>query len=181
MTTKEIAETAGCSRRVAAETIKAVFPEKVRKGATTDLSEKEALAIMGRLPKRNLVQPRTKVLGQEVVDQMMRAIATQNENINKLCTLIASLIPVPTTPALAQIEAPKMTDRATLNKLVREYATSIGGDFKAAWGALYNAALYRLHANLPARAEHSGRAAIDIAEEEGLLPELVAIAREVLK
>lgn len=84
-------------------------------------------------------------------------------------------------PAIAQIEAPKMTDRSTLNKLVREYATAIGGDFKAAWGALYNAALYRLHTNLPARAEHSGRSAIDIAEEEGLLPELVAIAREVLK
>jgi hypothetical protein len=141
MTTRDIAEAAGCSRRVTAETIKAVYPEKVRKGAATDLSEKEAFAIMGRLPKR--------------------------------------LIPSQAATRPAQIEAPKMEPRAELRQLVARAVKKHGTDYSEEWGFLYGQAFYRLGVNLSLRARNEGVGPLDIAEKLDILPQLVAIAREV--
>jgi hypothetical protein len=100
------------------------------------------------------------------------------DTVEKLCVLVASLIPSGAVKP-AQIEAPKMTPRAELNRIVRAYADQAEIEFKEAWGLLYNEALYRLETNLPARAKHAGKPPLDVAEELGLIPQLVAIAREV--
>ena len=53
------------------------------------------------------------------------------------------------------------------------------GGYREAWHELYSQAYYRMGRNIRLCAEHRGMDPLDYAEDEGLLPELVAIAREV--
>ncbi len=177
MTLKQIAETAGCSYRVVLAATKETLPGLVKNGQATELTEGEALMVIAKVPKRNLVSPITKVQGRERFPMAEFQAIVESAVRGALAAFRAESQP---SPAPAQIEAPKMTDRAELRQIVAKYAKAHGGDYSDAWGIVYGAAYYRLKINLRVRSERSGKAPIEVAEEAGLLPEIIAIAREVL-
>ena len=85
--------------------------------------------------------------------------------------------PAPTSPVPA-LEAPAMTPRHELRRLIARGMERFGG-YREAWHELYAQAYYRLGRNIRLCAENRGMEPLDFAENEGLLPQLVAIAREV--
>jgi hypothetical protein len=122
----------------------------------------------------NLATMRGAVVAQRHDSQVDRLCST----VEKLCVLVASLIPSGAVKP-AQIEAPKMTPRAELNRIIRAYAAQDEIGHGEVWDLLYIEAKYRLGVDLKLRAKHRQIMALDVAEELGLIPQLVAIAREM--
>jgi len=181
MDTKELAEMVGSSRDSVCYWIKKTLPEvKMGKGVVVDLTEAQALAIVKAMPKKNIItrERQNAVPGTQSAvfphDQFQAIVESAVRGA--IAAIRGDILPAPATE---KIEAPKMTPRAELNRIVRAYADQAEIEFKEAWGLLYNEALYRLETNLPARAKHAGKPPLDIADELGLIPQLVAIAREV--
>lgn len=186
MDTKQIAEIVGTSRDSVCYWIKKVLPEvHMGKGVKVDLTEAQFVTLIKAIPKKNIITGGTQnaVRGtQSAVTSESETIKAMGAMVQELCGTVRDVLKAITpAQAPAQIEAPKMTDRATLRQLVAVYAKQEEIDYPKVWAILYNEALYRLEINIPLRAKNRGIKPIEIAEEEGLLPELIAIAREVLK
>jgi hypothetical protein len=58
VTAKQIAEAAGVSERTVQRTAMRLMPEQIRNGERADFGERESVAIMAALRKRNFVEPR---------------------------------------------------------------------------------------------------------------------------
>jgi len=89
------------------------------------------------------------------------------------------------TAALGTVErsvsaAPELTVRDKVNQLLRAFCNATGADHQETWRRLYRELFYRCDFNAQVRARNNGRKAIDEVESAGLLPELFAIASEVL-
>ena len=84
--------------------------------------------------------------------------------------------PIAKAPALPA-PAP-LTPRDELRR-VMVAAGAASGDYAGAWGQLYQEIYYRLHRNVKECAKNRGVSALDYIEDEGMLPAVVAIAREV--
>jgi len=82
------------------------------------------------------------------------------------------------TPAQPQIEAPKLETRDELRRIVAK-AGKASGDFSGSWNLLYQEIYYRMHRNVNECAKNRGMDKLDYIESEGLLPEVIAIAREI--
>jgi hypothetical protein len=72
-------------------------------------------------------------------------------------------------------DVPGLTARAQLNRLVRSYCLENGFGHSEAWGRLYLEFRDRYHVDLKARAS-SKKPPLDIAEAEGLMDKLYALA-----
>lgn len=94
--------------------------------------------------------------------------------------LILALIPAASTGKQLAIPAAPLATRDELRSIVAK-AGQASGDFRGAWGTLYQEMYYRLHRNVRECAKNRGMDTLDYVEEEGLLPDAVAIAREVFK
>jgi len=81
-------------------------------------------------------------------------------------------------PGFPAIPPPPLATRDELRRLVNQGAEVAGG-FREAWGQLYGEVYYRLHRNVKECAKNRGMDTLDYIEEEGLLPEVVAIARVI--
>lgn len=81
----------------------------------------------------------------------------------------------------AESSAPPMTTRDKINQLVRAYCTATAAAHAEVWVRLYKELFYRSRFNAQLRARNAGKTALDCVEEAGLLPELYAIASEILK
>jgi len=79
------------------------------------------------------------------------------------------------------VNAPETPIRAATRKIVNATAHRRGVPQSFVWSGLYRDAKYRLGFDPVTRAKHSGNSALDEVEAAGKLPELYAIAREVLQ
>lgn len=77
--------------------------------------------------------------------------------------------------------AQPMTIRATINKIVREYATSVQLSYSEVWKQLYSAFLYRYNINVIRRAKNRQMSVLDYLESENQLTELYNLASELFK
>lgn len=80
------------------------------------------------------------------------------------------------------VEAPTETGRMKLLKVVANIAKLSGREFQLVWNAIYDDFRIRCHIDLKARSRHDirKRKPLDIAEDEGLIERLYAIAHEHL-
>jgi uncharacterized protein YceH (UPF0502 family) len=80
MTVRELAQVAGCGEKTVRDKVKAMFPEKVRNGKKTCLSEKEAFRVMAGIRKKGFVQPRKNY---EVGESSLTAKKTAKKTTKK--------------------------------------------------------------------------------------------------
>ena len=99
--------------------------------------------------------------------------------IKAVIPILKEIINAQLAPVLKMLPAPQKTDRAALNQLVRAYAARNNQDHATAWGMLYNECYYRLHINLRQRAQGAEMPVIDFIETEGLLSQVLAVAKEL--
>jgi len=99
----------------------------------------------------------------ERLDQQMSTIKTHYQQSQSLLSL------------------PQISDRDNLNKLVREYAQTHDAPHSMVWGMIYRDMYYRLNINVRLRAEHKNISVIEYIEQEGLMSEALAVAREIFK
>lgn len=78
----------------------------------------------------------------------------------------------------AALPAPALNPRDEVRMIVNGMAEFRGGH-REAWRALYGEVYYRLHRNVRECAKNRGMDTLDYIEEEGLLPEVLAIARDM--
>ena len=182
MTTREIAEAAGVSTDTVARKGRELFPGRYSKGKRTELSQSEAVAVMKELRKVNFVElPQSAVEAPQSAEVVTRGdLAAFGAAI--VSEMMKQFLPMfhGAKPATAQIEAPPLATRDELRRIVAR-AGQASGDFRGAWGTLYQEIYYRLHRNVKECAKNRGMDTLDYVEEEGLLPDAVAIAREVFK
>ena len=76
--------------------------------------------------------------------------------------------------------APPLTTRDRVNRLVRAFCKANGADHSDTWTRLYRELFYRCDFNAQVRARNSGRRALDEVDAAGLMPDLFAVASEVL-
>jgi prophage antirepressor-like protein len=78
------------------------------------------------------------------------------------------------------VQTPEKSLRAALNECARLYAVSRNVSHNTVWNLLYKELKYRKHFDVKSRKLSTGQNYLDLIEDAGLLPELYAIARELL-
>lgn len=184
MTVRELAQVAGCGEKTVRDKVKAMFPEKVRNGKKTCLSEKEAFRVMAGIRKKGFVQPRKNYeVGESSLTakdvEMITTIVSRTvaETIKTLDSRM-SVIENKYQERKSLLPVPKMSDRDNLNRIIRQYASRENLNPAAVWGELYQDAYYQLHVNLKQKAKNRGTSIIEYAESEGLMPQLLSLAME---
>jgi hypothetical protein len=79
------------------------------------------------------------------------------------------------------LPAPKLSDRDNLRQLINTYSNCNSFSYASVWNMLYKEVYYRMNVNLKERAENRNITAIDYADQEGLIPEILSIALEIFK
>ena len=185
MTIKELADVAGCNERTVRRIGKDMFPDVFRNGVKTIFTKDQCFDIMSNLPKRNLVQmseqPNTNVqaVNYEVIGKMigMAVSAALTPVVDRL----DKLSEYKSVNKAKQLEAPKMSDRDRLNKIVNDYSLShFDGDRREAWNSLYQEIYYRMHKNVRLCAKNRDMKKLDYIESEGLLTDSIAIVNELI-
>jgi len=185
MTTKEIAEAVGKEERTIRRWVARiadkmpVVKDKMSasspmKPADYDLEETCAIIEIG--------------LGKNAAslfrENSRRSAPSSEDRISRLEGLVERLvlvlIPAASTGKQLAIPAAPLATRDELRRIVAK-AGQASGDFRGAWGTLYQEIYYRLHRNVRECAKNRGMDTLDYVEEEGLLPDAVAIAREVFR
>jgi hypothetical protein len=180
MTVNEMADLANVSPDTIRRAIKKLYPQRLIDGKKTVLLKEEAIAVVGSVRKEGYWEPPQDAAQSAEVNRLGRLDRLESI-VEKLCVAVATLIPSLTTTQPIQIEAPQMTERAELNRIVRDYVELTEISYSEGWSLLYKEALYRMEINITTRARHAGKLPLDLAEELGILPQLLAIAREVLR
>jgi hypothetical protein len=173
MTTKEMAEAAGVSTDTVARKIKELYQDKMQARKRTELNQIQAIAVMSAIRKEGFVSvPQNAVaLPQNAEDRMNRL----ESMMEKLLTIVAATI----KPQMEELPAPPpMEYRSELRRIVSKAAKE-SGDYSGTWEQLYTDSYYRLGINIRERAKNRGMEKLDYAEEAGLIPDLLAIAREI--
>lgn len=184
MTTKEIAEAAGVSADTVQRKIKELFPDRVQERRRTELNQSQAIRVMAELRKKDFMSlPQNAVdAPQNAEDRITRLetlVAAQIGMVEKLIYLVAKN-GTDAKNALAQIEAPPLATRDELRRIVAK-AGRASGDYPGTWSLLYQEIYYRIHRNVRECAKNRRIDTLDYIESEGLLPEAIAIAREVFR
>jgi prophage antirepressor-like protein len=116
-------------------------------------------------------------MAQELVNQERRTLALENRVTAIEARRIEAerellLLPAPT------VAADPLTDRAMINRLVRQNAEATQLEHSAVWNQLYREFTDRYHIDLKARARLAGDKSkpLDIAESLGCLPQLYSTA-----
>lgn len=103
----------------------------------------------------------------EIVRQTVTAM------LPALVAAVRGLVP---ETALALPPAATMGYREQLRRVINTGAARIPGGHQAAWSELYTQYYYRYHRNLRECAKNRGMDTLDYAENEGIMPDLVALA-----
>jgi len=183
MTLREMAEVAGVSPETVRAKAKELYPDKFMKGKKTFFNQQEAIPIMAELRKKGFVQPTENLEVITRTDLMTMVAPIVAETIKQLIPLIQSVSQgrneIGQTAEVKPV-LPPISPRKELNLLANQAGRSIGS-YSEPWNQIYKNAYYRLGINLRERAKNRGMDTLDYAEAEGYLPQLVAIAREILK
>lgn len=180
MTVSMMADIAGVSPDTIRRKVGELFPGKMEARKRTSFTQEEATKVLAEVRKANFVSPE---LPQDA------------SALPQIAAVVKSLIPAmaeafrlalggqpPAPPSPPAIEAPALTPRHELRRLIgrgsRLFSEAVE-PYRAAWNELYTQAYYRMGRNIKYCAENRGKDPLDYAEDEGLLPELVAIAREI--
>lgn len=142
----------------------------------------EELMLTGRAEVQQKPRSSARMLlqmAQELVEQEERlagveqAVAVLTEE-RQLAT--AELRAIERSPDAA----PPLSLRARVNQLVRSYCQARSADHREVWRKLYFELYYRCHFNAQLRAKKAGKPALEVVEEAGFMPDLYAIASELL-
>ena len=187
MTTKQIAEAVGKAEKTVrtwaakAAAKSAVMAAKLAASTSThpadyDLDETVAIIEVG-LGKNAAALYRENARKAPDIARMDRLEGM----ILELTKAVAGLIPAIAVARGSQVPAlpaPVLAPRAELRRIMTA-AGKASGDYSGAWGQLYQEIYYRMHRNVNECAKNRGMEKLDYIEVEGMLPEVVAIAREV--
>jgi len=187
MTTKEIAEATGKPERtvqrwakttgVKMASIGVKLASVQRSGKPADYDLEETCEIiehgMGKNAASLFRENAKKAAPADRLDRLEGMIM-------ELTKAVAGLIPAMAIVKTSQqlLPAPPIASRDELRRIVNKAANE-SGDYSGTWNRLYQEVYYRLHINAKTRAENSGIQALDIIEDQGLLAETIAIAREI--
>lgn len=123
---------------------------------------------------------------QVLVENQAELLKTLPEIMARLATLEAQspqktlinrngfALPAPT------VIAPQISDRDKVREIVFDYSQSQEMPIEHVWTHLYAQFYYRCKVNVTARAKRTKKRKLDIIEELGLMPQLYAIACEIL-
>jgi hypothetical protein len=128
------------------------------------------------IEERQLEQERRAADAQRRISTLESSEAKRQQAENNAFESLRAL-PPPT------VGCPDKSLRATINECVRSYAISHGGGaaFREAWRKLYQEFRDRHHIDAKARAKSRACEPLDVVEAAGLLPQLYAVAIEVLR
>jgi hypothetical protein len=120
---------------------------------------------------------RTNVLSNESLTQeLIKSFNVLVQTVNNLSKIITEdkkqnklLLPEP----------PIKNYREALNQFIRSYADKKKIVHSFLWSKLYNEAYYRLNINMRVCASNRGMSIMDYAEQEGHLPNLLSIAKDI--
>lgn len=194
MTTKQIAEAVGKEERTirrwvncVADKMAAVADKMAASApnAPADYTLDETLAIIQHGMGKNAADLYRMNARQDSAPASTGGVLTARD-LEFIAALVARVV-APLTDRMDKIEAridakqallpaPTMDEKSQVNKIVREYAVSVGEPFGKAWADLYRDFGYRTHTNPTASAKNRGMAIIDYIEAEGQLGTLLAIA-----
>lgn len=162
-------------------TFSSTLPEakRFRKWVTTEvlpaIRKTGFYSIKPMSPAELLVAQAQMMLDHErrlaALEEQMQAQQSDRKEAEQLMLAL----PEPTVPA------PEKTTRANLNERVRSSAKTRQLPYSFIWNQLYKELKYRKSFDVETRAQHCKKERLDIIEEAGLLPDLYAIACEVLQ
>lgn len=142
--------------------------------STAVQSQPQSSAEMFLMVAQQLVEQERKA--KELETRLLQIEATQQK-------VIASLDEV----AEPEVEAEKLTARAKLNRLIRDYSAANAVHFQEVWRRVYREFRDRYHVDLKQRAKNiqanGGKkfTSLDICEQLGKIEELYAVAFDLLK
>ena len=193
MTTKEIAEAVGKEERTIRRWISKLpgLTDKMSVSSPmnpADFLLEETCAIIETGMGKNAadlfrMSARKPTENKELVtrgDLAAFGAAIVSEMMKQFLPLLQNPIQKMERPVQIQIEAPKLETRDELRRLVAK-AGRASGDYPGTWSLLYQEIYYRIHRNVRECAKNRGIDTLDYIESEGLLPEAIAIAREVFR
>ena len=197
MTTKEIAAAVGKPEKTVrtwaskASAKTAVAAAKLAEGTPSkpaDWDIEEACAIieigLGRNAAdlfrmnagQNVAEPRQNVLQSDLVALIVPIVA---ETIKQLLPIIRGT-EIAGRPEQTKNALPPLEPRKELNMIVNE-AGRIMGDYREPWNQIYKHAYFRLGINIRERARNRNMSALEYASTVGMIPQLLAIAREIFQ
>ena len=191
MTVKQMAEVAGVSKDTVLRKVKELYPERVKNGKATRLTQTEAVCVMKELRKKNFVEPLQNA-----------EVATQNTKVSFLSekdiAIISQIVSVTVSETIKALDgrmtnieqkieqrkillpAPQLDARAHIKKLIDEYVSRNKIEHGDAYRYLYREFFYRTKCNASLCAKNRGMKTIDYIDNEGMIETLEAIAMEVL-
>jgi hypothetical protein len=187
MTTREIAEAVGKPERTVkgwatkAGAISASAGAKLAsaghgKAAEWDLDEACLIIEIGLGKNASyLFRESSKQKAPESIAEIVRA------TIAAMIPAIAAAIRgdyAPQAMGIQALPAPQIATRDELRRIINK-AGRASGDYSGGWNLLYQEIYYRMHRNVKECAKNRDMDTLDYIEAEGILPEVVAIAREI--
>jgi hypothetical protein len=100
--------------------------------------------------------------------------------VGRLVEAVAAMLPRVSTPAALSLPAPALAPRDELRQIIGRAARE-SGDYQGTWGEFYEAIYYRMHRNVRECAKNRGTDALNYLEGEGLIPEAIALARDLFE
>jgi len=194
-----IANKFGCSEKTIRRIIKSLdIDVQCMSGNTKLYSEIDLPKIQQQLAQNHMLQGANSDSGKRAVKEVLstnfetspalsardyelisRIVAmTVTATVETLKTTILGGISNKTTNM--SIEAPKLDCRAHITQLVRNYARSVNMPYQEVYSMLYTEYGYRTHSNPSKCAMNREMKIIDYLESCGVLPQLDAVATEIL-
>ena len=100
--------------------------------------------------------------------------------VGRLVEAVAATLPRVATPAPLSLPAPALSPRDELRQIIGRAARE-SGDYQGTWREFYEAIYYRMHRKIRECAKNRGVDSLDYLESEGLLPEAIALARDIFE
>lgn len=187
MTIKEISEMTKASEKTIREKIKKNFPGLMKKGKRTVLNKEKVDILFRELKTVGIISEVGKssedigktsdvlILAQSINNLAagLMAQVNQNKRIEALESKFQARVDA--------LPAPAISPRQEINRIVRDYAENTDMTYRDVWHMLYKDFDYRMNRNFSLCAKNRALPVIDYIEKEGLIEELLATAREVLK
>lgn len=198
MTVREIMELTKLSRNNVLRVIRQQYPGLMKKGKKTKLNRTQSENVVCVLRKTGLISPIQNGEGPsqnaEVsvitdIKLLSVSISQMAESMNNLAAGIAGQVEFQNNrirllenkfqKRIDALPAPQISTRNEINRIVREEVEKTGADYRDVWHLLYNDFGYRMNRNYGKCAKNRSMKTIDYIEQEGILGELLATAREL--
>jgi hypothetical protein len=178
-----MAEAAGVSVNTITRKIQEIYPDKMKQGKRTRLTQKEAIAVMKATRKINFVGlpqneeelPQTAEVNLDKAFQAaLITLANLAQNLDSRVSNIENKI----ATKQVLLPAPALKPRDHINMIVRETAKAKDMSFQTAWSDLYRHFGYRTKTNPTLSAKNRSMGILDYIEAEGMIETLQSVAIE---